>query len=72
MFEVVRKVEICFCSSNLNLPNYLKEQKQISTFQTTFMNKNKSQPSKLPQRIKTNLNLPNYLRKVEIFVYSMR
>jgi hypothetical protein len=33
---------------NLNLPNYLDEQKHISTFQTTSKNKKKSKPSKLP------------------------
>jgi hypothetical protein len=37
--------------SVLNLSNYLNEQKHISTFQTTSTNKNKSPPSKLPQRI---------------------
>jgi hypothetical protein len=49
--------------TNLNLPNYLNEQKQISTFQTTSKNKNKSQPFKLPQWTKKNLHLPNYLKE---------
>jgi hypothetical protein len=63
-FEVVLKVEICFCSvKNLNLPNYLNEQKQISTIQTTSLNKNISQPSKLPHWTKIKLHFPNYLNE---------